>query len=196
MDVLKNKASVYQVGHCLSSPILGCNNQQNQARWSYLQFKKFLTIDYVPRITDFCICVYVFGCKLSLFRSYGSEFGVTPVDDITIWITWATFCLHIARISFTSYYYYYYCCCCCCCCCCFTAMAAEVVVQMPLNPPFHYNHSLKKSAKSLSFISSPKGNKLLVFNARLFVPNFALMLMWSGGCHVALKIHLAFELIY
>ena len=45
-------------------------------------------------------------------------------------------------------------------------MAAKVVVSMSLNPPVRYNHSLKKSAKSVSFISSTKGNKLLVFNAR------------------------------
>jgi hypothetical protein len=38
----------------------------------------------VPRITDFCICIYVFGCKLSLFRLCDSDFGITPVDDITI----------------------------------------------------------------------------------------------------------------
>ena len=37
----------------------------------------------MPRITDFCICVYVFGCRLSLFRLCGSDFGITPVDDIT-----------------------------------------------------------------------------------------------------------------
>ena len=75
-------------------------------------------------------------------------------------------------------------------------MAAEVVVSMPLNPPFHYNHSLKKYAKSVSFISSLKGNKLLVFNARSFVPNFVFMLMWFDGCHVALKIYLASEPSY
>ena len=28
-----------------------------------MQFKKFLTIEHVPRITDFCICVYVLGYK-------------------------------------------------------------------------------------------------------------------------------------
>jgi hypothetical protein len=41
----------------------------------------------MPRITDFCICVYVFGCKLSLFRLCDSDFGITPVDDIAIGIT-------------------------------------------------------------------------------------------------------------
>ena len=75
-------------------------------------------------------------------------------------------------------------------------MAAEVVVWMPLNPPVHYNHSLKKSAKSVFVISSAKGNKLLVFNERLFVPNFAFMLTWFDGCHVALKIRLASEPSY
>jgi hypothetical protein len=36
----------------------------------------------VPRITDFCICIYVFGCRLSLFRLCDSDFGNTPVDDV------------------------------------------------------------------------------------------------------------------
>jgi len=54
----------------------------------------------VPRITDFCSCIYVFGCKLSLVRLCDSDFGITPVDDITIWITCAAF--------YYYYYYYYY----------------------------------------------------------------------------------------
>ena len=37
--------------------------------------------------------MYVFGCRLSLFRLCGSDFGITSVDDIT---------------NGTSYYYYYY----------------------------------------------------------------------------------------
>ena len=68
-------------------------------------FKKFLTIEYVPRITDFCSCIYVFGCRLSLVRLYDSDFGITPVDDITIGITCAAFCFHIAHISFASSWY-------------------------------------------------------------------------------------------
>jgi hypothetical protein len=56
----------------------------------------------VPRITDFCICVCVFGCKLSLVRLCDSDSGITPVDDITIGITCTAFCFHIAHISFTS----------------------------------------------------------------------------------------------
>ena len=39
------------------------------------------------RITDFCSCIYVFGCKLSLVTLCDSDFGITPVDDITIGIT-------------------------------------------------------------------------------------------------------------
>jgi hypothetical protein len=35
-----------------------------RAGWSYLQFRKFLTIEYVPRITDFCFCTYVLGFSI------------------------------------------------------------------------------------------------------------------------------------
>jgi len=79
--------------------------------------KKFLTIEHVPRITDFCSCIYVLGCDLSLVRLCDSDFGITPVDDVTIGITCAAFCFHIAHISFASawylfclsvYYYHYY----------------------------------------------------------------------------------------
>ena len=48
----------------------------------------------MPRITDFCSCIYVLGCKLSLVRLCDSDFGITPVDDITIGITCAAFCFH------------------------------------------------------------------------------------------------------
>ena len=70
-----------------------------------LQFRKFLTIEHVPRITDFCICMYVFGCKLSLFRLCGSDFGITAVDDIAIGIIWAVYPFHTAHISFASSWY-------------------------------------------------------------------------------------------
>ena len=46
--------------------------------------KKFLTIEHVPRITDFCSCIYVFGRRLSLVRLRDSDFGIIPVDDIII----------------------------------------------------------------------------------------------------------------
>jgi hypothetical protein len=59
----------------------------------------------VPRITDFCSCIYVFGCKLSLVRLCDSDFGITPIGDITIGITCAVFCFHIAHISFDSPWY-------------------------------------------------------------------------------------------
>ena len=54
----------------------------------------------MPRITDFCSCVYVLGCKLSLVRLCDSDYRITPVDDITIGITFAVFCFHTAHISF------------------------------------------------------------------------------------------------
>ena len=49
--------------------------------------------------------MYVFGCNLSLVRLCDSDFGITPVDDITIGITCAAFCFHIAHISFASAWY-------------------------------------------------------------------------------------------
>jgi len=49
----------------------------------------------------FCICVSVFGCRLSLVRLCDSNFGITSVDDITIWISCAAF-------AYYYYYYYYY----------------------------------------------------------------------------------------
>jgi hypothetical protein len=51
------------------------------------------------------VCMYVFGCRLSLVRLCDSDFGITPVDDITIGITCAAFCFHIEHISFASSWY-------------------------------------------------------------------------------------------
>jgi len=59
----------------------------------------------VPRITDFCIYMYVFVCKLSLFRLSDSDFGISPVDGITIGITCTAVCFHIAHILFASSWY-------------------------------------------------------------------------------------------
>ena len=58
----------------------------------------------MPRITDFFICIYeyVFGRNLSLVTLCDSDFGIIPVDDVTIGITCAAFCFHIALISFAS----------------------------------------------------------------------------------------------
>ena len=60
------------------------------------------------RVTDFCSCTYVLGCRLSLVRHCDSDFEVTPVDDITIGINCAAFCFHIAHISFASSWYLFY----------------------------------------------------------------------------------------
>jgi hypothetical protein len=50
--------------------------------------------------------MYVLEYKLRRFRLCDNDFGITPVDDITIGITCAAFCFHIAHYY---YYYYYYC---------------------------------------------------------------------------------------
>jgi len=52
----------------------------------------------VPRITDFCSCIYVLGYKLSRVRFCDSDFGITAVDVITIGIICAAFCFHIIII--------------------------------------------------------------------------------------------------
>ena len=54
------------------------------------------------KLQIFAFFLYVLGCKLSLFRLCGSNFGITPVDDITNGIAWAVFCFHIAHISFAT----------------------------------------------------------------------------------------------
>ena len=45
------------------------------------------------------------ACRLSLVRLCDSDFGITPVDDITIGITCAAFCFHKEHISFASSWY-------------------------------------------------------------------------------------------
>ena len=67
-----------------------------------MKFKKFVTIEHVPRIADFCGCVYVLGCKLSVVRLCDIDFGITPVDDITIGITCAVFCFLLLLLLLLS----------------------------------------------------------------------------------------------
>jgi len=59
----------------------------------------------VPRIADFLQLYVCTGCKLSVVRLCDGDFGITPVDDITIRITCAAFCFHIALISFAISWY-------------------------------------------------------------------------------------------
>jgi len=66
--------------------------------------KSFLQLNMCQE-TDFCSCMYVFGCKLSLVRLCDSDFGITPIDDITIGIVCAACCFHVAHISFASSWY-------------------------------------------------------------------------------------------
>ena len=51
------------------------------------------------------IFAFVIGCKLSRVRLCDRDFGIIPVDDITIGITCAAFCFHMAHISFASSWY-------------------------------------------------------------------------------------------
>ena len=58
----------------------------------------------MPRITHFAVLCMYSGVSCP-FRLCGSDFGITPVDDITIRITCAAFCFHTAHISFASSWY-------------------------------------------------------------------------------------------
>ena len=49
--------------------------------------------------------VYMYWSASCLVRLCDSDFGITPVDDITVGITCAAFCFHIAHISFVSSWY-------------------------------------------------------------------------------------------
>jgi hypothetical protein len=60
----------------------------------------------MPRITTVCICIYVFGCRLSLFRLCDSDFGIIPVAEITIGTACTASCFHITRTSFASSWYF------------------------------------------------------------------------------------------
>jgi len=65
-------------------------------------FKSFLQLNMCQELQ---ILAVVFGCKLSLVRLCDSDFGIIPVDDITIGITCAAFSFHITHISFASSWY-------------------------------------------------------------------------------------------
>ena len=56
----------------------------------------------MPRITDFCSCIYVLGCRLSLVRICDSDFGITAVDGIdlsSVWFQQDGATAHSARAS-------------------------------------------------------------------------------------------------
>ena len=68
--------------------------------------KSFLQLNMCQELQIFAVvCMYVFRCKLSLVKLCDSDFGITSVDGITIGITCAAFCFHIAHISFASSWY-------------------------------------------------------------------------------------------
>jgi len=68
--------------------------------------KSFLQLNMCQELQIFAVvCIYVFRCRLSLVRLCDSDFGITPVDDITMRISCAAFCFHIAHISFASCWY-------------------------------------------------------------------------------------------
>ena len=92
---------------CLGNSHLSWDAVINRIRLFDLicSLKSFLQLNMCQELQTFFICIHVFGCRLSLVRLCDSDFGITPVDDITIGITCAAFCFHIAYISFASSWY-------------------------------------------------------------------------------------------
>ena len=93
------------------SHILGWNNHRIRLGGLICSLKSFLQLNMCQELHIFFqlyiyiyiyvyIYVYVLGCKLSLVRFCDSDFGITPIDDVTIGITCAAFCFLIAHISF------------------------------------------------------------------------------------------------
>ena len=64
--------------------------------------KSLLKLNMCQELQIFAVVYIYWGCKLSLVRLCDSDFGITAVGDITIGITCAAFCFHIAHISFAS----------------------------------------------------------------------------------------------
>jgi hypothetical protein len=90
------------------SPILGYVINRNRLGGLICNLKSFLQLNMFQELQIFTfVCTY-FGCTLNLFRLCGSDFGITPVDDITNGITWAVFGFHIAHISFASSWYLFW----------------------------------------------------------------------------------------
>jgi len=66
--------------------------------------KHFLQLNICQELQTFAV-VYMYSGADCLVRLCDSDFGIAPVDDITIGITCAAFCFHIAHISFASSWY-------------------------------------------------------------------------------------------
>ena len=63
--------------------------------------KTFLHLNMCQEL-QFFRGTYVFWCRLSLVRLCDSDFGITPVGDITIGIISAAFCFHRVHFVFVS----------------------------------------------------------------------------------------------
>ena len=59
--------------------------------------KSFLQLNMCQELQIFAAVYMYWGWRLSVVRLCDSDFGITPVDDITIGITCAAFCFHMAR---------------------------------------------------------------------------------------------------
>jgi len=68
--------------------------------------KSFLQLNMCQELQIFAV-IYMYSSAGCLVRLCDSDFGITPIEDITIGITCAAFCCHIAHISFASSWYFF-----------------------------------------------------------------------------------------
>ena len=69
--------------------------------------RNFLTIQHVLNITAFCIRIYGAGRRSNSFEVSHKLFGIIPIVDSTIGITYTVFSCHIAiSSSFVSYHHH------------------------------------------------------------------------------------------
>jgi len=66
--------------------------------------RSFLQLNMCQELQNFAV-VYTYSGAGCLVRLCDSDFRITSVDDITIGITCAAFCFHIAHVSFASSWY-------------------------------------------------------------------------------------------
>ena len=74
--------------------------------------------------------VYMYsGVGWSLVRLCDSDFGITPVDDITIGIICVAFCFHTAHISFASPWYFF----------CYVIVIIRIIIKLEQMMKLYYN---------------------------------------------------------
>jgi hypothetical protein len=85
--IILNRISHFSASAGKHSPILGYVINRIRLGGLIYNLKSFLQLNMFQELQIFCIYMYVFGCRLSLFRLCDNDIGITAVDVITNGIT-------------------------------------------------------------------------------------------------------------